>query len=57
MIIRLHLAPALGNRQLDAIKSEDVQRLKCGLAKKAAKTVNNILTVLNVLLKKAVEWK
>ena len=57
MIIRVHLAPALGTRQLDAIKSEDVQRLKCALATKAAKTVNNVLTVLNVLLKKAVEWE
>jgi len=57
MIIRVHLVPALGTRRLDTIKSEDVQRLKCGLAKKASKTVNNILTVLNVLLKKAVEWE
>src|SRR5437016_3088798 len=57
MILRVHLAPVLGTRHLDAIKSEDIQRLKCGLATKAAKTVNNILTVLNVLLKKAVEWE
>jgi hypothetical protein len=33
-----------------------VQRLKGRLSTKAAKTVNNILTVLNVLLKKAVDW-
>ena len=38
------------------LKSEDVQHLKGRLSTKAAKTVNNILTVLNVLLKKAVEW-
>jgi integrase len=56
MIIRVHLAPALGVRRLDAILNEDVQRLKHRLLKKAPKTVNNILTVLNVLLKKAVEW-
>src|SRR5262249_5326157 len=31
--------------------------LKIGLAAKAVKTVNNVLTVLSVLLKKAVEWK
>jgi len=56
MILRVHLAPALGQKRLDAITSEDVQRLKVRLAEKAAKTVNNILTVLNTLLKKAVEW-
>ena len=33
-----------------------VQRLKHHLGTKAAKTVNNVLTVLNVLLKTAVEW-
>ena len=47
--------PALGHKRLDAIKSEDVQHLKSRLSTKAAKTVNNILTVLNVLLKKAVD--
>jgi integrase len=46
----------LGHRKLDAIKNEDIQRLKSMLVVKAAKTVNNVLTVLNVLLKKAVEW-
>ena len=56
MILRVHLIPALGHKKLDAIKSEDVQHLKSRLSTKAAKTVNNILTVLNVLLKKAVEW-
>ena len=56
MIIRVHLVPPLGHKKLDAIKSEDVQLLKTRLSTKAAKTVNNILTVLNVLLKKAVEW-
>ena len=33
-----------------------IQRLKMRLEKKAAKTVNSVLTVLSVLLKKAVEW-
>ena len=33
-----------------------MQRLKHTLRSKAPKTVNNILTVLNVLLRKAVEW-
>ena len=56
MILRVHLVPALGHKRLDAIKSEDVQHLKGRLSTKAAKTVNNILTVLNVVLKKAVDW-
>ena len=46
----------LGDEKLDAITNEDVQRLKHRLKEKAAKTVNNVLTVLNVLLKTAVEW-
>jgi len=56
MILRVHLVPALGAKFLDTITNEDVQRLKHRLLDKAAKTVNNILTVLNVMLKKAVEW-
>ena len=56
-ILRVHLVPALGNRKLDAIKNEDVQQLKGTLRDKAPKTVNNVLTVLSVLLKKGVEWE
>src|SRR5205085_193302 len=54
---RVHLLPALGHKRLDAIKSEDVQRLKRDLEAKSPKTVNNVLAVLSVLLKKAVEWE
>lgn len=56
MILRLYLIPAFGRRHLDAIKSEDVQRLKAQLEIKSPTTVNNILPVLSILLKKAVEW-
>ena len=56
MILRVHLVPACGRRKLDAITNEQVQQLKSRLVGKAPKTVNNILTVLSVLLKKAVEW-
>ncbi len=56
LILRVHLGPALGHKKLDTITNEDVQHLKFRLRGKAPKTVNNILTVLNVLLKKAVEW-
>ena len=37
--------------------SEDVRRLKRNLEAKSPKTVNNVLAVLSVLLKKAVEWE
>ena len=55
-IIRVHLIPQLGSKELDAITNEHVQGLKRHLADRAPKTVNNVLTVLNMLLKKAVEW-
>lgn len=55
-ILRVHILPALGDKRLDAVRSEDVQHLKTALHDKAAKTVNNVLNVLNVMLKRAVEW-
>jgi integrase len=56
MILRVHLVPFLGAKRVDAITNEDVQRLKARLGNKAAKTVNNVLAVLSMTLKKAVEW-
>jgi integrase len=56
-ILRVYLIPTFGSRGLDAIKNEDVQRLKAQLVSKSPKTVNNVLTVLSVLLKRAVEWE
>ena len=56
-ILRVHLVPLFGRRKLDAITNEDVQRLKRCLHQKSPKTVNNVLTTLNKLLKVAVEWK
>jgi integrase len=56
MILRVHLIPAFGHKRLNAISNEDVQRLKLAMAAKAPKTINNVLTVLNVLLKQAVVW-
>ena len=55
-ILKWHLVPAFGSRRLDAITNEQVQRLKLALSERAPKTVNNVLTVLSSLLKKAVEW-
>jgi integrase len=43
--------------RLDQITTEQVQRLKQRLQHRAPKTVNNALTVLQTLLKKAVEWE
>ena len=56
-ILNVHLVPLLGTKRLDAITNEDVQRIKGHLTGKAPKTVNNVLTVLNTMLKKAVEWE
>ena len=55
-ILNVHLVPLLGTKRLDAITSEDIQRLKNHLRSRAAKTVNNVLTVLSTLLKRAIEW-
>ena len=44
-LLRVHLTPLLGAKRLDAIANEDVQQLKSALRAKAAKTVNNILSV------------
>lgn len=55
-ILKHHLRPFLGSRQLDAITNEDVQALKKRLSDKSAKTVNNVLSVLGKMLKVAVEW-
>src|SRR5262249_32723746 len=56
-ILNVHLVPRLGSKRLHAINNEDVQGLKHHLRERAPKTVNNVLTVLNMLLKKAVEWE
>jgi integrase len=55
-ILKVHLVPKLGAAKLDAISTEMIQRLKHELRERSPKTVNNVLTVLNMLLKKAVEW-
>jgi integrase len=55
-ILSRHLVAALAAKRLDEITTDDVQKLKHRLRNRAPKTVNNVLTVLSVLLKKAVEW-
>ncbi|HEV3194377.1 MAG TPA: tyrosine-type recombinase/integrase [Polyangiaceae bacterium] len=56
-IFQTHLYPVLGDRKLDTIADEDVQRLKVRLVSKSHKTVNNVLSVLNKALKVALRWK
>jgi integrase len=55
-ILRVHLIRHLGDKPLDQITTEDVQRLKADLRGRSPKTVNNVLTVLGVALKTAVAW-
>jgi hypothetical protein len=55
-ILRVHLIPQLGDKPLTEIRNEHVQQVKADLRSKAPKTVNNVLTVLGVLLKTAVSW-
>lgn len=56
-VLRAHLLPELGQKRLDSITDEDVQRLKLRLQSRSPKTVNNVLTVLNTILRIATEWK
>jgi integrase len=55
-LLRLYLLPRFGERRLDEVTNEDIQHLKAELRDLSTKTVNNVLTVLNRLLKVAVEW-
>jgi integrase len=56
VVLRVHLVPQFGTKRLNAISNEDVRRLKHHLRTKAPRTVNNVLAVLSMMLKKAVEW-
>ena len=55
-IIDFYLKPRWARRRLDEIRDSDVQKLKAELADLSPKTVNNVLCVLNTMLKVAVEW-
>jgi integrase len=54
--IRVHLFPQFGDKRLDDITTENVQQLKSAMVARSPKTVNNVLTVLSVMLRTAVEW-
>ncbi len=55
-IARVHLLPLFGSVLLTEISTEKIQRLKATLANRKPKTINNVLTVVSTMLKKAVEW-
>jgi integrase len=56
-ILKSHLIPLFGALPLDQITSERVARLKARLRDKSGSRTNNVLSVLNKLLKVAVEWE
>ena len=58
-LLHTHLEPAFGSMRLDAIGDELVQRFKGELVEDemANKSINNVLTALSVMLKRAVDWK
>ena len=56
-LFRCHLLPAFGDKRLDDITAEDVQRFKAKLAGElSARRINVALSTLNTALKCAVEW-
>lgn len=57
LVLKNHLFPTIGKKRLDDITDEDVQQLKFTLRHRKPTTVNNVLSVLSMLLKKAVEWR
>ena len=54
-ILRVHLVPLIGDKPLSRISTEDIKG-EVSLTGWSPKTVNNVLTVLSVALKTAVEW-
>lgn len=56
-IYRLHIAPVLGRKRMNEIRTSDIAELKGSLAAKSTKTVNNTLSVLSRALRCAVEWE
>jgi len=56
-ILRWHLIPLFGSKRLDEITTEQVEHLKVQREHLKPKTVNNVLTVLGTLLRKAIEWE
>jgi integrase len=56
-VISHYLLPRMGKKTVGDISDADVQKLKSDLVDRNPKTVNNVLTVLNTMLKCAVKWR
>jgi len=55
-VLDRYILPLLGSKRLNEITDADVQKIKSDLVDRSPKTVNNVLSVLNKMLKVAVEW-
>lgn len=57
-LYRTHIDGPLGSKRLDEITLSDIQSLKAGLLEgRSAKTVNNVLSALGSMFRRAVEWQ
>ena len=54
--MRVHVLPAFGDRRLDDLTQEDVQRFKGQRTHLSNKTVNHLLSLLRVMTTTAVDW-
>ena len=54
--LRVHVLPAFGDRRLDELTQEDIQRFKGQRTHLANKTVNHHLSLMRCMFKAAVEW-
>jgi integrase len=56
-LLETHIVPVLGDKRLDEINDDEVNRLEANLGKASDKSVNNVLCVVSHLLKVAVGLK
>jgi integrase len=54
--LRVHVLPAFGDRRLDELTQEDVQRFKGQRAHLSNKTINHLLSLLRLMTTAAVDW-
>ncbi|HLT36719.1 MAG TPA: site-specific integrase [Enhygromyxa sp.] len=54
--LRVHVLPAFGDRRLDELTQEDIQRFKGQRTHLANKTVNHHLSLMRCMFTAAVEW-
>lgn len=58
-VLKVHLLPALGDKRLNEVTDADVAKLQADLVarKLNPKTVNNVLSVLSMMLRVAAKWR